>query len=437
MTGNVALPAFARPGVPRTLRAGEWLNEHARTIALVAVAVSVMIAGGYALFLGTELRYFDEQVYVTLTHSLAHNHIFSLDGVQSTAYRPPGYAFILLPVYLVSGGSVLAMRMIGVAALAGSVWFTYLIGRRVHSPATGAVAAAVVACYPLMIYTATALYPQVPALFLLLVMAETGMRALPADAATGRHRLLMAVVAGLSGGLLTLAVPTFAPTVIGLVLWLFWRQWRTSRRIAWRAAAVLIVAVAVLPLGWTARNASVLHAFVPVSTNDGVNLLLGNSPHATPGAGRNTDISSYENVAKQRQLSEVELDRYYTREGLAWIHAHPGHATTLFAEKFVDNFSYKNDLVTTGQSSRAQDAVSALSYYPILALALLRIALYRRFPLHPVEKMVIGTILVNVLVLSVFYTRIRFRVPLDALTIVLAASMVTHFLLRRDEQRAD
>jgi hypothetical protein len=113
----------------------------------------------------------------------------------------------------------------------------------------------------------------------------------------------------------------------------------------------------------------------------------------------------------------------------------PGRAATLYVEKVVNNFSYHDDLATSGQHSAAQDLVSGLSYYPILLLALLRIALYRRFPLRPTEKLLIGTIAVNVLLLAVFFTRLRFRVPLDALTIVLAASTVTHFLLRRNEDR--
>ena len=432
MTRNVALPMAARPAAEsRTLRLGVWLNDHARTIALIAVAVSVMIAGGYALFLGTQIRYFDEQVYVQLTHSLAHGHGFSFDEVQPTAYRPPGYPFILLPVYLLTGGSVLAMRMIGVAALAGSVWFTYLLGRRAHTPATGALAAVVVACYPLLIYTATTLYPQVPALFLLLAMIETGLRALPSDGVTGRHRAVMAIVSGLLGGLLTLAVPTFGVTVVGLVLWLVWRQRRTIRRVAWRTTAVLIIAVAVLPVAWSARNAVELHAFVPVSTNNGVNLLIGNSVNATSDGGRVVDISPYENEAKQRQFGEVSLDHFYTQQAALWIAHNPGRAAALFGGKILNNFAFHNTLATAGRNTSAQDLVSALSYYPILALALLRIALYRRFPLHPTERLLIGILVANILVLAVFYTRLRFRVPLDGLTIVLAASMVTHFLLRR------
>lgn len=425
MTENLAL-ATLPDRQPVTGRIAAWLNLHARTITLVALGLSVVIAGGYAITLGGELRFYDEHVYVGITSSLAHGHGFTLDGTQPTAYRPPGYLFLLLPVYLATGGSVLAMRMIGVLALTGSVWFTYLLGRRVHSPATGALAALVVACYPLLVYTATTLYPQVPALFLLLLTIELAMRALPES---GPSRTGMAVLAGLSGGLLMLTVPTFGVTAVGLIAWLAWRQRVASRRISWRTVVVLLVATAVLPAAWCARNAAQLHAFVPVSTNDGVNLILGNSPNATADSGTDTDISVYQRQAAQ--LGEVEADHFYTGQALAWIKQHPGRAAVLYAEKVANNFSYGDDLATASQGSTAQNLLSAVSYYPILLLALLRLVLYRRWPLRPTEKLLLLTIAVNVLLLAVFFTRLRFRVPLDGLTIVLAASTVTHYLSRK------
>ena len=103
----------------------------------------------------------------------------------------------------------------------------------------------------------------------------------------------------------------------------------------------------------------------------------------------------------------------------------------------MNNFSYSDDLATASQGSLLQDVVAAVSYYPILLLALVRLALYRRWRLTPTEKLVAWTIVVNVLLLAVFFTRIRFRVPLDALTVVLAASTITHLLTGRDaEQKA-
>jgi len=138
----------------------------------------------------------------------------------------------------------------------------------------------------------------------------------------------------------------------------------------------------------------------------------------------------------QRKFGEVTLDRYYTQQALLWIKDNPGRAATLYAEKVANNFSYTDDLVTTGQHSSAQDLISGLTYYPILLLALLRMALFRRFPLHPTEKLLLVVIGVNVLLLAVFFTRLRFRVPLDGLTIVLAASTVTHLLLRKNNEKS-
>jgi len=81
--------------------------------------------------------------------------------------------------------------------------------------------------------------------------------------------------------------------------------------------------------------------------------------------------------------------------------------------------------------------LSAVSYYPLLLLALLRLLLYRRWPLRPTEKLIAITIVVNVLLLAVFFTRLRFRVPLDGLTIVLAASTVTNYLSSRRATRSE
>lgn len=427
MAENIAaLPLRPIHPESRARRLGTWLSLHANMIALVAVGLGIVIAGGYSFVLGGELRFYDEHVYVQITASMAHGHGYSLDGSQPTAYRPPGYLFLLLPVYAASGGSVLAMRFVGVAALAGSVWFTYLLGRRAHTPATGALAALVVACYPLLVYTATTLYPQVPALFLLLVTFELALRAMPPD---GGFRVWPSIGAGLAGGLLILTVPTFGVTAVGLVLWLAWRQWAAKRKISWRTIAVVLVAMALLPGAWSVRNYTTLHAFVPVSTNDGVNLLLGNSPHATADSGTNTDISAYEQRAAH--LPEVQQDHFYTGQALDWIKQNPGRAAVLYAEKVANNFDYRDDLATASASGGTQNLISAVSYYPILLLALLRIVFLRRWPLRPEEKLLAVTIAVNVLLLAVFFTRIRFRVPLDALTIVLAASAVTRMLSGR------
>jgi 4-amino-4-deoxy-L-arabinose transferase-like glycosyltransferase len=400
-----------------------WLDEHAPRIALVAVVLSLVAAGGYALVLGDSLRYLDEQVYVDLTRSMSAGLGYSADGVQATAYRPPGYPFLLLPVYWLTGGSVPAMRFVGVLALVGCVWLSYRVGRRIGSPAVGAVAAVVMACYPLSIYTATALYPQLPALFLLLLLIECGLLA---TTTTGR-RFGWVLVAGLSGGLLAVTVPNFAVSVFIVVAWLGWR----NRRAAWKVAAAILVVVAVIPGLWCVRNAVSLHAFVPVSTNDGINLLLGNSEHTTAGSGTSVDISRYDQEAKDRRLDEVGINKFFSESAVDWITTNPGDAAVLYAKKVANNFAYSSEMATAGQGNRTADLLLALTYYPLIALAVWRLLAARRRPLTGEEKLAAGLIVLNLLLLAVFFTRLRFRVPLDGLTILLAASAFVHLLRSR------
>ncbi|MDQ2790841.1 MAG: glycosyltransferase family 39 protein [Actinomycetota bacterium] len=401
------------------------MDQNSRGIVLVALALNLIATTAYAIVLSDQLRYLDERDYVQLTRSMAEGSGFSTALGNATAFRPPGYPLMLLPAYLISGGSVLAMRMVGVLSLAGAIWLVSCLGRRAHSGAVGALAAVLMAGYPLLTYTATTLYPQVPALFLLLLCLHLSLQALSPQHLSHARRLSGAIIGGLAGGLLTVTVPTFGPFVLAILGWLVWRHRRAEhRRWIFHALVISLFAVALLPTAWCVRNAVQLHAFVPVSTNNGLNLLLGNSEKVTATSGAGGDISAYWQRGQELHLDEVELDRFSRDEALRWIATHPARAADLYAQKVVLNFSFRNELATPGQGSADKDFVSALTFYPVLGLALLRVLMLRTRPLHPVEKAALWLVIGHVLLLAVFFTRLRLRMPLDGLTILLAASAV-------------
>ncbi len=93
----------------------------------------------------------------------------------------------------------------------------------------------------------------------------------------GRVRwLLLAAVSGTLAGFTRSSAFSLLPAVlIGLML-----LSRAPRRAAWIALAVVLVADAVGLGLWAERNREVLGHAVPVATNGGVNLLLGNKPNA-------------------------------------------------------------------------------------------------------------------------------------------------------------
>jgi 4-amino-4-deoxy-L-arabinose transferase-like glycosyltransferase len=400
----------------------DWLGRHDRLAAKLAIAFVILVGGGYALTLGSQLRFPDEVDYVTIATNLAHKGTYSLDGLMPTAYRPPGYPTLLAALQVVGIG-VRGARLANVVMLALTVAGVWVLARRVGGPRAAALAVCVSAIYPLFIYTAGTLYSQTMAgvFFIWALVALVACL----DAQTGRRRILLAAGGGVLFSIGFLTVPTFGASFVGVLIWMVFVRHRSAVALV----VVTVIAAAVLPAAWTLRNAIIFHAFVPVSTNNGVNLLEGNSENTNPTAGNLTDLSRYAAVARQ-YTDEVERSDYYARAALSWISAHKFRAAVLYLEKTVNYFNPRNDLVTSSQESRVNDVLSFVSYVPLLLLFFGRLARFRVHPIGSVEALLIGLYIGNAFVMAIYYTKVRYRVPLDPLLILVTASFVVSLVSR-------
>ncbi|HKE77518.1 MAG TPA: hypothetical protein VKB57_28110 [Acidimicrobiales bacterium] len=388
-----------------------WVAAHANVIVAVAVGFAVVVSAGLAIHQGASLRYHDERQYMDIVDNLVHRHQYSLDGVGPTAYKPPAWPFLLAAGRWLGLG-IVGLKFINVALLGACVYGGSRLARRVAGPAAGALAAIVIAVCPVAIYTASTLYPQIMGGALLLwgLVAATGI---PDSPRPGRQ----AALTGLLFSLLLLTVPTLATAFVAVLIWLL----VTAGRAGWRILALAVAAAAVLPIGWAIRNTVQMNAFIPVATDDGVNLLLGNSENAGPDTGVNADISRYIDSAERRGLDEVETSDYYRNAAIDWIKANPGDAASLYVRKVVHHFGFRDQLATDESASPARDLAVALTYYPLLALVIVRFALSRRRRPSSIEIMLVGWYLAFGLVTAAFFPRIRFRLPADLVLFAEAA----------------
>ena len=393
-----------------------WSNR-----SLIGSLAFVGLAGlAYCISLGSQVRFADEADYLRLSQSVADTGRYALDGVNSTAFRPPGYPYLLALLRQFSD-SVPVLRSVNIIFLAVAVWATWWLARRIGGPGAAALAAPIAAVYPIGFYTMGTLYPQAMGTALLLT-GLVAIVALPESA----HPYRLAIGAGAVFGLLIVTIPTFAVVLLIGVLWLARRHQRLL------VLAVIIGVAAIVPAGWMTRNAIVMHSVIPISTNNGLNLLLGNSEHAGPRTGVNADISAYIDEGQQRQLNEMDLDAYYRKSAVTWATVNPARAATLFVEKTANYFAPFDRLGTDAQSSTSQQAVAVITYLPLLALFVLRLARWRRDRPGEVERLLILIYLVSAPVQALFFTRVRFRAPLDPLLIVIAAAMVARWLVVTD-----
>lgn len=415
MAANSADPAGAGIAWSRRI---SWIERRSTRIIGVVAGLVLLVEIVYAALLGDQLRYLDERVYVTLADNLVNLGMYTQDGVNPTAYRPPGYPMILGALQFMGAG-VIGMRLLNAVLLALVVVAVAALARLLAGPLAAVLAAVITGCYPLFIYTAGTLYPQTMAMLLLVagILALVGA----ARATTSGGPGWLAMGGGLCFGMLLLTVPTFAVSFVAVLVWLVF----SYRRVALPVAAIALAAALVLPTAWGARNAVQLGGFVPFSTNSGINLLLGNSEHTRPGGGRLADLSRYEDEAQRRGLTEIGMDHFYRQSAIAWIKEHKWQALTLYLGKVVNNFSVQNELATSGRNSTAQTLLLAVTYLPLLLLFALRVApALRPRRLGRLEALLVALVLGNALLLAVYYTRIRFRIPLDALMIAVDAALL-------------
>lgn len=392
-----------------------WLDEHHRWVVATLVTLTLGLGLVYALGVGIPLRFADERKYLELARSIADEWVYAF-GSRPTAYQPPGWP-TFLAVFHRLGVGVAGFHALNFGLLALAIVLLHRLGGVWGSGGAGAVAAALAAGYPLLFFTATTLYPQILAAVLLVL----GVLLVAERERTAPRR---AALAGVVFGALLLTVPTLG-ILVGVVA--LWMLWPTPRPL--RSVAVMLTVAGLLVGGWTARNYQTFGQLVPISTNGGFNLLLGNSPDTRSNSGTNVDLSRYRKTAQG--LAELDTDRFFRGAALRHMRDRPGRTARLYVGKLANHFVARDQLATEGQASRLSQLVLLLASSSLFALFLLRLALWRRLRPSPLETLIISLYLAGAGTYAVFFTRARFRVPLDLLLCLLVAILLRRLALER------
>lgn len=332
-------------------RWGSRLRSREGLALLVVLLVAAVVRGAYlAHFAGApdfEHPAIDAGFHDYWARTIAFpgteppEHVSDPELATSPYLRPPGYAYFLAGVYALTGGGYLAPRIVQLLLGLVTVALVHVAGRRTFGPHAGLAAAALVATSAPVVYFEGELHAETLILPLLLglYLAVLRLRRAPSIA--------MAILCGVLLGAVAL-VRTNAAAYAALVpLWLWWRTRRELplRRLLGIAGAYLLAAAVTISPA-TIRNAVVTGDFVPISSNLGINLLLGNNPRATPFVGQEvTGLGQFETCYDYpalvealerklgRKLSHSEASRQFTGEALDWIAANPGDFLRLTARK--------------------------------------------------------------------------------------------------------
>jgi hypothetical protein len=191
---------------------------------------------------------------------------------------------------------------------------------------------------------------------------------------------------------------------------------------------MFIVGTVVVVAPWTLRNYTAFDSFVPISTNSGLNLLLGNNENAKPNSGADVDIDRYRAMANG--MNEAETDAFFFGKAVEYIKANKWHSVGLYVQKFFLYFGFGTEVSTSIESRPMYKVLMLLSYGPILILLLIRLSLLGRFAPNPQEVLFLSILLTSGLFFSFFFVRLRFRLPFDTLSVGVVAIFLSRIVQR-------
>ncbi|HAI70383.1 MAG TPA: hypothetical protein DCM38_13225, partial [Gammaproteobacteria bacterium] len=393
-----------------------WMNDFFSKLnrSLIFIILIILAFGlVYSLYLGDNLRYIDEQDYYEIAENLSSQFHYALDQ-ETTAFRPPGYP-ILLSVFLFIGADIFHLRMLNFIFLSLTLILLFEMLKTAYSQRAAIISAFLVIGYPVLLYTASTLYPQIFGSFLFILFLFLLIRETTSN--------IQYLTLGIIYAILVLTIPIFLLLLPIIVIWMI----SSKKQIKVQYLLIFCITLSALIGSWTLRNYLVFDRFILLSSNAGINLLLGNSEKTQAHLGTLTDISKY--LKESNNMSEVEKNAYYTSEAIHFMLINPLKTTKLYVEKFVHYFNYTNRLNTVSEKSKMRDLVMLFTYGTLLFLFCTRLFLFPWYPVSRFEMLLLLLYFGSGLAYAIFFTRIRFRLPFDFLLISMVAIFLENIIL--------
>jgi 4-amino-4-deoxy-L-arabinose transferase-like glycosyltransferase len=378
------------------------LSGWQRTIICIFIA-AFMIRAVFILAL-TDGFYFPDSV----DYSKAAVNLLMKGEFGETYRRSPLYPVFLAGIYALFGEKIAPVRMVEALLGACLAVVIALIAGRIAGAQVGALAGILWSVYPLGVFVVGLVYPTHLATMLLACALLCMVAQADQELAPGR-----VVLGGIVLGLAALTVPVVLVTIATIAAWLLY--WQRTQRL--RLATLLVLGAALPLVPWTMRNYEVYGRLVIIEPRA--------VQHLPPLDWTDQDRHSadLEQKISTRLARPVAFARRVLREF--------GHFWELYPERIRMNQPAVREKVYAEDSRIVRKAVfttswtslvTALSVGPTFLFALIGtgamwFAKDRRRDL----SLLILTIMSFAMTHSLFYGKMRYRIPVEPYIIILSA----------------
>jgi 4-amino-4-deoxy-L-arabinose transferase-like glycosyltransferase len=304
----------------RARRAIEWIVDapdrtFRRLVVVTALLPRALVAGTIAYEPTADALWYHEAAM-----SLAADRGFAVGG-ELTAYRPPGWPFLLSLAYRLFGPHV------GLAWLWGFLWIAiilvaiHFVARTLYGTPVARLATLAAATYPALVLMTGQPLSDLPFVAGLLVLVACVL----VDRPWG---LAASAGVGAAIGLLTLTRSAgLGLLVVVPALWLL--RGRAGARVG-ASALLVVIAFGACIAPWVLRNDAVFGR-PTLGTNLGANLYIGNHRGASGGSVAAAPAILPDAIGDD----EAEVDAALTRRAVDFVVSAPGEAAALLPGKLV------------------------------------------------------------------------------------------------------
>ncbi|HYP18867.1 MAG TPA: glycosyltransferase family 39 protein [Chloroflexia bacterium] len=350
----------------------------------------------------------DELQFHELAENLASGHGFTIAG-SAVINRMPGYPVLLAGLYLVTGPSLVAARLLNTVLGALCVPLVYQLGKQLWGQRVGLGAGTIFALDPFSMF-----WPQ----FLLSENLQILLVTLLGVLLTGaQSSILRAQLAGIVAALSILTHPGTLLVVAAALVW-YWFYGR-GRRFPVRHFVFLALSLLVLMSFWTVRNWTLTGRFVPltagVEASGGgfVFWISNNAVTAQPGQywGRYVPFREYSRLPDFPEYSSLPsndpalLDRKGYEYGLKFVTTQPGQVPMLLLGKLL-NF-WEPEVMT-------RSGYHVVPLLGVIVLPLYLIGLIRHWRKSLQTRLAVACIAAALTIALIFWGGARFRAPTEA-----------------------
>jgi len=426
------------------------LRRDSRLYLAATLALAVLLRLGVALYLGDEVDapslLTDQRSYHALGARLIDGHGFSFaenwypftQAETPTSHWSFLYSLFVAGVYAVTDAHPLAIRLVQ-AVLGGLLlpWMVYRLTKTIFSDSSvesrqaaeiiALVSALIAAIYPYFVLYAATLMTETFFLTIVLWTLERGLALANRLRSKPGLRSLWALglALGVGLGLATLLRQSILPWVPVLFLYLLWLGWRSHNLravIMTLGLTGLILVAFVLP--WTLRNYLVYDGFLLLNSNAGYAMYSAQHPM------HGTNFREFDAAPLPDGMwgqPEPELDRALLRQGIQFVLDEPGRYLLLSLSRVRAFFEFW----PTPDTTLLHNIGRTGSFGLLLPFVLYGLFLAVRRPGFVERNALLFFFAAFYTILHVFtWAMVRYRLPVDAALIPLAALAVVNLFQR-------